>query len=282
LVIRDAAGGIDITSPEHQKILDPLASSLNVYLEIDGELKLLSYKQINAHEVLEPTEYKFNPDFVQQFNSILGEKDIAIHLTSRGDLLIQMKYGVLVSLRKGKWHIYDVSTFKNSITDILDDYRVGCNLFDIVFDLSYRRHGALLVFDPFKTVIREVVNKESVLENRYGGNPDPIRSALSAVIKDIKMGSKDYKERKKKLFLEIAGIDGAVIFDQTQVLAFGAMIKTHKDAGGFAGARTTAAKSAQLYGGTPVKISSDGDISLFFNSQSGKSNKYCDAELRFM
>ncbi len=280
LILSDAAGGFDITTDSVQKIIDPLATSQNVYFRTNGELQFIGYEQIAWSDTKETTDYKFNPDFVQPFISILKDKDVSFHLTPRGDILILKKFGMLAAYRKGQWYIYDTNTFKNSIGEIMGSYRVGCNLFDVVFDLSYRRHGALLIYDPKHQAVEHVVNKSSILLEGKG-KPDDVRTMLSSSIAGIKMGATEYEARKKKLFLEIACIDGAVLFDDNNILAFGAMIQTHTEAGGHSGARTTAAKSAYLWGGKPVKISSDGDISMLFKSRDA-NGKEVDSELDFM
>jgi len=58
------------------------------------------------------------------------------------------------------------------------------------------------------------------------------------------------------------------------------MIKTHPNAKGQYGARTTAALSAYLYGAHPMKISTDGDVRILFSSDDevGKTHQ---AELAF-
>jgi DNA integrity scanning protein DisA with diadenylate cyclase activity len=72
--------------------------------------------------------------------------------------------------------------------------------------------------------------------------------------------------------MEVASIDGAVIFDANNVLAIGAVIETHEDVGSQAGARSTAALSAYHWGGRPVKVSSDGEISVYFASTEGEAD----------
>ena len=81
--------------------------------------------------------------------------------------------------------------------------------------------------------------------------------------------------------MELASLDGAVIFDSESMLAFAAMIRTHSDAGGVVGARTTAAVSAYLDGGTTAKISSDGDVCILF-SEEGDSRTTKRAKLQFL
>ena len=280
LLIREGNGSHDITNPTIQKLFDPLASTQNVYLVVDKELNFLNYKQVLWSETQDSRGYKFNPEFLQQFKSCLGEGECSFHLTQRGDMVILGRGGLLASRRKGQWYVYDVNTFKNSIVDILGNYRIGCNLFEILFDLSYRRHGALLIFDPDHQVINQVVNQNSIIAGP-NSDPDFVRSMLAPIVGTINMDHPQYGHRKKHLFLEIASIDGAVIFDENNILAFGAMIQSHPQVGSHVGARTTAAKSAYLWGGKPIKISADGDVTVYFQSQS-EDGQSTNSELRFM
>ncbi|MBD2106770.1 hypothetical protein [Nodosilinea sp. FACHB-13] len=279
LIVSSGVGTLDITQDSIQKIIDPLASSQNAFFRVDYSSRYINYEQVAWHETTEPSEYKFSPDFVQPFVSRLERNEFSFHLTARHDILILNRSGMLAAYRKGNWYIYSVYTFKNSITDITGNYRVGCNLFDLVFDLSYRRHGALLIYDPQHKVVDKIINKGSII--KPGATSDSARSMLRPAVYPIEMGNISYEKRKKRLLLEIAGIDGAVVFDDKNVLAFGAMIATHDDAGDLAGARTTAARSAYLYEGIPVKISSDGDISMLFLSKNRAGEK-AEAMLKFM
>lgn len=281
IVISEGTGLHDLTDKSIQKIIDPLASGQQTYIKVDYDINFLDYEEILWSKINDTTEYKFNPEFLQPIVSILGAGDYSLHLTSKGDVIIISRGGLLASCRKSQWHIYDVATFKNCIHDIIGNYRVSCNLFEIVFDLSYKRHGALLVYDRNHSVISEVVNTDSIITAAHGGTPDLARKILSNSIKSIRMEDSRHENRKKRLFLEIASLDGAVIFDPNQILSFGSMIKTHPSAGSHYGARTTAAQSAYQYGGKAIKISSDGDITLLFKSKDIEDNE-CDAFLKFM
>lgn len=110
---------------------------------------------------------------------------------------------------------------------------------------------------------------------------DLARRMLGPSVYSISMDEIDRDRRKKLLFLEIASVDGAVIFDDDHVLAFGAMIRSHPRTPGAAGARSTAAASAFLYGGRPVKISSDGEITFYFVS-TDEDGGSADAKLEFL
>lgn len=273
LVVKKAQGAKDITEYSLQKVLDPLASSDKTYMIVDEQLGYLGYEEISWAEVCDTAEYKFNPEFLQPFVSILKDNEYSAHLTIRRDIVILDKGGILASCRKGRWRIYERSTFKNFFVDTLgDDYRVGCNIFEILFDLSYKRHGALLVYDPERKVLANISNKNSSITPGPRPYEGP-HQMIGQVINSIKMGDVLAQKRKKRLFLEVASIDGAVVFDRNEVMAFGAVIITNKAVTESIGARTAAAESAYHWGGVPIKISSDGDITIHFTSANDSGQK---------
>lgn len=104
---------------------------------------------------------------------------------------------------------------------------------------------------------------------------------LRPALGNIALGTKNALTRKKRLLLEVASMDGAVLFDNHNLLAFGAMLNSHSQVGSHAGARTTAALSAFHAGGHPIKVSSDGDITVYFTSK-GPGDETCSAQLSFL
>jgi hypothetical protein len=267
IIICGQSGTHDISASYLQKFIDPLATSTQTFFKVDYSAKFVEFDQISWNEIKETEDYKFNPEFLQPFVCKLQQEEFSFHVTGKGDIIIMNSQGLVASCRKRRWHIYDVQTLKNCIGDMAGDYRIGCNLFEVLLDLSYKRHGALLIYDPKNTVIKNVVNKESLLLNT--NIREVSRSMLAPSVVNIQMGSASMESRKKRVMLELASMDGALIFDKHNLLAFGAMINTHPSAGGQSGARTTAFESAFQYGGIPFKVSSDGDISIKFNTEYG-------------
>ena len=103
---------------------------------------------------------------------------------------------------------------------------------------------------------------------------------IAAAIADIAIGHKAGSLRRKRRLIEMAGVDGAVVFDDDHLLAVGALIRSHPNVGNQLGARATAARSAYLWGGRPIKVSSDGDVAIFFKSRNGPNE--CDAVMNFL
>jgi hypothetical protein len=280
LVIGSGRGTHSLADEKIQKIIDPLSSNMQVYFRVDQDLRFLDYQEILLKDVSESPEYRFIPEFLEPFASILQAGEFSMHLHRHGDFFIMDARGLLAANRKGHWHLYDAPSVKNSVCAVLGSDALGSSLFELMFNLSYRRHGALLVYDPQHLVLGQIMNPESVIGGE-SPSPDEARGMIAPVIRDIQLGRTDRLVRKKNLFLEVAGLDGAVVFDDQELLALGAMIKPHPRLGSYLGARTIAAHSAYRYGGVPVKVSTDGEIQILFKSSDPEGHTG-DAELKFM
>ena len=175
LIIRQGDGLGDITRPHIQKFFDRLASSAFSYLAVDSDLRLIDYGEVEWSQVKAATSYKFHPEFLHPIHSVMDETDLSAHLTTGGDLIIMSKAGLLATRRNRKWKIYDVRTFKNSLAYCLGSHYVGANLFEVVFDLSFRRQGSLLIYDPDYLVADHILNPESIIHDTAEGRAMPDR-----------------------------------------------------------------------------------------------------------
>ncbi len=285
LLIREGEGTGDITEPGLQKFLDRLASSPFSYLTLDPDLRLIDYGEVDWGQVKTPGSYQFHPEFLQPIHSVMTDRDISAHLTAEGDVVIMNKAGLLAARRRRKWKVYDVRTFKNSLAHCLGNRHVGGNLFEVVFDLSFRRQGALLIYDPEHCMREHILNTESLIASDWIADVEPAlqdsgQALIARLLADTAVGKKAGSLRKKRRLIEMACVDGALIFDDDHLLAVGALIRSHPSVGNQFGARTTAARSAYLWGGHPIKVSSDGDVTVYFTSKDGESQ--CDSEMQFL
>jgi hypothetical protein len=280
LIISEGTGSINITNPEFHKLLDPLASSNQVFMRIDCNLNFLTYEEIPWSAIKETENYKFNPEFLQPYASVIQEGEISVHLTEKNDIIIMNHDGVIASKRKGYWYFYDVHNFTESAINIIGDQR-ACMLLETLLDLSYNRKGALIVHDPDHKVIKQVVNKNSILTEEYG-TPDTFRKMLLPFFRPVPRyhPSIIIPIRRKRLILELTELDGALILDNNRILSFGSMIKPHPGVSNHKGARSTAAESAYKWGGTSFNVSSDGEIKIYFDSYGPTST--APAQLRMM
>ncbi len=266
----NSEGSIDIIANENQKIIDVLAETHNTYFKLGKGWRFIDYNYVKASELKTVTDYKLLPEFLFPYQSVLKQGQCAITKTKRGDLIIYDIYGLIASNRKGQWKIYEPRALKNTLVDLLPGYYIGCNLFEVVFDLSYRRHGALILFDLEDNYKDVISNSTSLLD----GTGSSLHNALSNRLKEINVNKADNKIVSKQLLLELASVDGALVFSNNgSLLAFGAIIKTHLNAKGEIGARSTAALSAHYYGMRAFKISSDGEIVMYYDIVDEEGNK---------
>lgn len=286
IVIRPGRGWGDITQPYVQKVLDRLASSPYSFLTVDPDLRLIEYGEVDWTQLVAPLSYKFHPEFLHPIHCIMGPSDLSAHLTTQGDLLIMNKAGMLAARRKRRWKIYDVRTFKNSLSYCLGNYHVGANLFEVVFDLSFRRYGALLIYDPEHRTRSHILNTESIIFPGWRSGGVTLadfrcgQALIGRSVENLALGQNRAPLKVKRRLLEVASVDGALVFDDDHLLAVGAIIESHPEVGNQLGARATAARSAYLWGAHPVKISSDGDVTIYFKSRDGDAE--CDAVMQFL
>ncbi len=294
LLVRPGAGIGDITQAHLQKFFDRLAASpyTFTYLAVDADLRLMNYGSVEWSQVNNALSHKFYPEFLHPIHSVMDGSDIVAHLTPHGDLVILDKAGVLATKRKKKWRIYDARHFRSSLAYCLGNRDVATNLVEMVFDLSFRRQGALLVYDPEHRILERILNPVSILNPAgikcppWKGNGHVVANRpsgqvlIGSSIEDIAFSKKTGSIKRKRQLIELACIDGAIVFDDTRLLAIGALIRSHPDAGSQLGARTTAARSAYLWGAHPIAVSSDGDVTVFFQSRNG--DQKCDAVMNFL
>ena len=288
LVIGSGTGRVDITHARLQRFFDRLAASpfTFTYLAVDSDLRLLHYGSVEWSQVNNSTSCKFYPEFLHPIRCAMNNDDLVAHVTSRGELVIMNKAGVLATKRKKKWKIYDAQNLASSLTCCLGNRETALNLLEVVFDLSFKRQGALLVYDPHRSVLPRILNPESILSPTWHHNGQAARvgdygqAVVRQSIEDIALGQAAGSLRKKRQLIEIASIDGAVVFDDSEVLAIGALIRSHPDVGSQLGARTTGARSSYLWGARPIKVSSDGEVTVYFKSRS--DDQECDAVLNLL
>ena len=285
LIIREGNGTGDITEANLQKFLDRLASSPFSYFTVDPDLCLIDYGEVEWGQVKNPTAAKFHPEFLHPLHSVMEDTDISAHLTALGDIIIMNGAGLLAARRQRKWKVYDVNTFKNSLSRCLGNHHVGGNLFEVIFELSFRRQGALLVYDPEHCIRGHILNTESIIFSDWkkSGKPtneDCGQALVGPLLEDIAIGKKAGSLNRRRRLIEMACADGAVVFDDNRLLAAGTLIRSHPSVGNQLGARTTAARSSYLWGAHPIKVSSDGDVTVYFRSKNCKAE--CDAEMHFL
>lgn len=266
----EVMGQVDFSEANEMKLIDIMGGSNYVYFIADKEFKIADYKEVSWNEITDNSNYTSVPNFLRPFTSVMKEGQVGIALSRTGDVIVYNEESpkhdqMIISIRKGDTTVYQSDMVKNLYRDVFGTtYDVACNLFDICWDISYRRHGALIVLVLDDDYERHIVNRESILGHSEAMG---IRKHLAAAIERISLLNRG-QIAGRNTFLELSSVDGAVILEPHtgQVKAFGSIIETAASVHGISGARTTAAESAVSYENMqPIKISSDGDITLYRN-----------------
>ncbi len=190
---------------------------------------------------------------------------IGFALTRHGDLLVFDGGTLRFSYRFGTWqywnHSHLVDLIKNSARvqrvprNIIP--RVANALYRAALDVSFRRTGGLFVILRNRQRIDQLVRAP----DRVGHSDRPV---LNAEFDDALPGSR-IQSMPRSVVVELAALDGALVLNNHgEVLAYGAILnpKRRGKADAEEGSRTKAAIGASNYG-LAVKVSSDGDITLF-------------------
>jgi len=285
LVVQAGKGSGDITQPNVQKFLDRLGSSLFSFLAVDRSLHLIEYGAVEWSQIRDADSPRFCPQFLHPIHSILAPGELCAHLTPQGDLILLDRNGLLAARCRRKWKLYDTPSFTDSLAYCVGSAAVVANLLEVIFDLSFRRKGALLIYDPKHEIRGHILNRESIVFSgwRTGvsveAGAESGQGVIAPSLRDLAIG-RDVKALRRKIrLIELANVDGALVFDDDQLLAAGAIIESHPNAGDQLGARTTAARSAYLWGACPMNVSSDGDVTVYFKSRG--DGEECDAVMQF-
>ncbi len=285
LVIQAGKGAGDVTQANVQKFFDRLASSLFSFLAMDHNLCLIDYGVVEWLQLRDADSPKFYPEFLHPIHCVLATDELCVHLTPQGDLILMNRDGLLAARRRRKWKLYDGPTFTDSLAYCLGSTMVAANLLEVIFDLSFRRRGALLIYDPNHQIHGHILNWESILVSQWQTDAtleatmDFGQAVIAPSLRDLAVGKSAGALRKKRRLIELANVDGALVFDDDRLLAAGAILESHPNAGGQFGERATAAQSAYLWGARAVNISADGDVTVHFTSRG--DGEQCDAVMQF-
>lgn len=276
-VLSDVSGGFTIDPTKSFKLTDQLGSSLFTYFRVSYDFKLISLEEVTWNKILDYDDAPFYPSFMHPLVSNLEFDDVLVSRTTRGDIVICDKFGVIATKRRGSWKIFYQKAILRRVFNILKIYSeityesFANQMVASLFDLSFKRHGALIVFDNNFAFSDKISNPVSILN---GAECRGIRKRIGTSIQFIEGFDTDVFA-KPRIFTEVASIDGAVILDGNEVYAYNAFIRS-ECSGSDMGARSTAASAAYELGALPFKVSSDGDTEIIYkNPKTGEKCVMC-------
>jgi len=207
----------------------------------------------------------FFPEWTEDLASRTTAKNLAVALTRQGDLLVFDKGNLAFTYRFGHWQYWNHSHLVDLLRNAARVQRVGPRklepvvraIYRAALDVSFKRSGGLFVLLRARKDLRRIVRPGEAIDDP---KRDPIDKAF-----DSALGGTYVPEMERGLLAELAGLDGGVVLSNDGHLrAYGAILEPRKRGKitGTEGSRTKAAIGASNYG-LAVKISSDGDISVF-------------------
>jgi hypothetical protein len=187
---------------------------------------------------------------------------LGIALTRSGDILVTHQRELLLSRRAGEWRVWRhdaiLGAIKNSWTPKGPKgnlARVLATLYKVALDLSFRRSGGLLIVAESRIKAEKIVNSKNDFIG--AGSRTEAEQALDASLVKHNILTLD-----RRVIADLASLDGALVIDRNgDFIAYGAMVRSKKNTSA-QGSRTRAAIGASSLG-LAIRVSSDGDISVF-------------------
>jgi hypothetical protein len=182
--------------------------------------------------------------------------------SSQGDVYVLFPSGAAFVKSQGRWRYFNYSALTGLMSRLLPK-EVSESLVRIILDISFERRGGLIV------ILRDEKNVGKVIPDH--ANNGRVNQSLRSFSRRLKITENSHR----RIIRAGAGIDGAIILSKTgRVLDSACMIGEpsaadcaavgKKGLQRFAGARTTAAWNASIFG-VAIKISEDGPITIFEN-----------------
>lgn len=191
---------------------------------------------------------------------------IGIVLVRSGDMLVVHNGRLLFSLRAGKWRIWSHAAILGRMESAWNGRghpgeirRLLRYLYHVALDLSFRRSGGLLIIMARRERLAVLLSSRTDQVGARGRGA--AEKALDRMLESNRLQNID-----RRIVTDLASLDGALVVDRSgRTLAYGAMTRTAGGARQGARARAAIASSRE---GLAIKVSSDGNISLFARGES--------------
>ena len=190
---------------------------------------------------------------------------VGLCLTRQGDLLVFDNGGLTFGYRNGRWQYWNHAHIVQMLTAMCRRQKVKPKsvrtlvefVYGVALDISFRRTGGLLIVLRNRNLLRKCVRLGDAIDDARRGHLD---ADFDVVLAANSAGDRE-------TVAELAGLDGATVFDGTsRIMAYGAILKPVKSGRVRAeeGSRTKAAIGTSHYG-LALKISSDGDMTAYYD-----------------
>ncbi len=231
--------------------------------------RVVAFVDLDRYERTPLTEKHFFPDWAEPIARASREGRCGIGLSRQGDLLVFDEGTLRFTYRYGRWQYWNHTHLVKLLRDRARAQRVPRPILGRVvgaiyraaLDVSFRRCGGLFVILHNRQNLREIVRPGDAIAHAH-------RSATDREFDGVFEGH-TIQSLPRAVMVELASLDGAVVLENSgRVLAYGAVLQPKRSGKlrGTEGSRTKAAIGASNYG-LAVKVSSDGDISVYFDGK---------------
>lgn len=237
---------------------------------ISGGGQLLDFVDLEVFESRELTGHNYYPVWAERLARNSRGRRYGIALSRQGDILVFDGGTLRFTHRNSRWQYWNHNHILNLLRDRAKAQKVSSKIVNDVIvaiylgalDVSFRRSGGLFVILHNRRKLREIVKFGDAIGDR-------IRMPADKDFDKV-LHRKKIQNLPPMTVIELAALDGAIVLaNDGEILAYGAVLSPKK-AGrlrGTEGSRTKAAIGASNYG-LATKISSDGDIDVYYKGKS--------------
>lgn len=244
-----------------------LSDGFRTAYHISANGKILGFIDLDRFEKKGLTEKHYYPDWAEPIAKASRSGRCGIALSRQGDILVFDEGTIRFTYRYGVWQYWNHAHLVHLLRDRARAQRVPKKLLGRVvgaiyraaLDVSFRRSGGLFVILHNRRSLLDVIRAGDAMGDSKRSTTD---LEFDAVIHEHTIQS-----LPRVVVVELASLDGAIVLRNSgQILAYGAVLQPKKPGRlhGTEGSRTKAATGASNYG-LAVKISSDGDVTVYYN-----------------
>jgi hypothetical protein len=246
-----------------------LSDGYRTAYNVSADGRVLDFWDLDILKAKKLTEKHFYPGWAAAIARVSRDGKCGIALTRQGDILVFDEGSLRFTYRYGRWQYWNHAHVVKLLRDRARAQhappktlgRVVGAVYRAALDVSFRRSGGLFVILHNVNSLRDVVRLGDAIDD---SDRDEIDQEFDAVI-----GCHKIHSLPRSVVVELASLDGAVVLANSgDVLAYGAILQPKKSGRthGAEGSRTKAAIGASKYG-LALKISSDGDITVYFGGK---------------
>ncbi len=254
-----------LRSKKYKALSDGFRTSYLV--STDG--RVLDFVDLERFKRNPVTKTHFFPDWAEPLACASRRGRCGIGLSRQGDILVFDEGTLRFTYRYGRWQYWNHTHLVMLLRDRARAQRVPIRILGRVvgaiyraaLDVSFRRCGGLFVILHNRDNLRKIVKMGDAIGDQRRGMTD---AEFDSVLRKHTI-----QALPRPVIVELASLDGAVVLDNSgHIRAYGAVLQPKKSGKlrSTEGSRTKAAIGASNYG-LAIKISSDGDISVYYKGR---------------